>query len=435
MMAGVGRAVAAAAVLGLLGGRAEASGFALREQSAVGQGTSFAGSTARSDDPSFLFFNPAAIGFLEGYQAALVGTLAAPYINVTGGSASRTGALGGSPITGSANGDAGADVVLPAFYATARIAPDWAVGISSTTPWGLVTKYPADSIGRYHALTSSLTTFNIQPTISWRPLPGLVIGAGLQIQYADARLSNAVDFGALIRRPGGADGRATITGTDTSLGFSIGAVYEPIQGTRLGLSYRSAITQNLSGRASFEGVPAPLAGAFPASTRASAQLNLPDSLTFGVSHQLSPNWMILADVGWTNWSRFSDLTVNMAGRSPSVTEERWRDSWMFALGAEWRAQPDLRLRAGVAYDTTPVPDSTRTPRVPDADRFWLSMGGTWTLARNIDLSLAYSHLVMPDASVRLTDSGPNTANFLRGNLNMDYRSQINLLSMQVSFRF
>jgi long-chain fatty acid transport protein len=70
-------AAAMAALLGV-GGEAAASGYALREQSAVGQGSSFAGATARADDPSFLFFNPAALGYLPGYQAAIVGSYIRP---------------------------------------------------------------------------------------------------------------------------------------------------------------------------------------------------------------------------------------------------------------------------------------------------------------------------------------------------------------------
>lgn len=56
-------------------------------------------------------------------------------------------------------------------------------------------RYPADFIGRYHALTSSLRTLNIVPSVSWRPRPNLASGARLQRRYADARLSQAVDFG------------------------------------------------------------------------------------------------------------------------------------------------------------------------------------------------------------------------------------------------
>ena len=111
----LGAAAVAAALLGA-GGEAAASGYLLREQSAVGQGSSFAGATARADDPSFLFFNPAALGWLSGYQAAVVGSYIRPESTVESGAATRTAILGGSPIVGSLGGDAAYDGFVPAVY-------------------------------------------------------------------------------------------------------------------------------------------------------------------------------------------------------------------------------------------------------------------------------------------------------------------------------
>ena len=83
-----------------------ASGYALREQSALGQGASFAGIIARGDDPSVLFFNPASMAWLDGTQASFVGSLLIPDASVASARGSRASALGGSPIAGRRGGDA-----------------------------------------------------------------------------------------------------------------------------------------------------------------------------------------------------------------------------------------------------------------------------------------------------------------------------------------
>ncbi|WP_425449969.1 OmpP1/FadL family transporter [Virgifigura deserti] len=57
-----------------------------------------------------------------------------------------------------------------------------------------------------------------------------------------------------------------------------------------------------------------------------------------------------------------------------LTTTDWNDSWFFALSATWRPAPVWTLRAGVAFDQSPVPDRTRDPRIPDADHQWLSLG-------------------------------------------------------------
>ncbi len=71
----------------------------------------------------------------------------------------------------------------------------FALGVNA--PFGLETDYNDGWVGRYHALQTQLSTLNVNPTIAFEPIPGLSFGAGLQLQYADAKLSNAVDFGTI----------------------------------------------------------------------------------------------------------------------------------------------------------------------------------------------------------------------------------------------
>lgn len=430
----------------LAGGEAAASGYALREQSAVGQGAAFAGSAARGDDPSMLFFNPASMAWLPGIQAAIVGSGIWPDSEAHSGAASRNALLGGSAITGSLGGNASHSAFLPALYGTAAAGEQWRLGLSVTMPWGLVTKYPNDFIGRYHALTSSLRSIDIAPAVSWKPLPNLAVGAALVIQYADARLSNAVDFGAIgalsgLGRfgllPGTRDGRATVSGDDTAVGWQLGAQWEPLAGTRLGISFRSAVFHDLRGDATFQGVPVPL-NLSPqfANTGARAKLTTPEVLSLGISHRLNERWTLLGGADWTNWSRLRDLIVQFDnGRAPSVTEERWKDSWFLSLGTEYRATDALTLRAGFAYDQTPVRTETRTPRIPDADRYWLSIGASYQIMRNVTLSAGYTHIFANDAKVSLQDPGPGGSNLLRGNLDLNYRASVDILAVQARVAF
>lgn len=437
-----------AAGLGLgtlaLAGTAGATGYELREQSALGQGASFAGAAARNDDPSMIFFNPAAMSGLRGIQGSLVGSGIFPSGEAVSGTATRNAALGGSRIQGSLGGDIALDAFVPATYATMELAPDWRFGLGVTSPWGLVTKSPADSIARYHALTSSLRTINVTPAVSWQVLPNLAIGAGLQIQYASARLSSGVDYGAIgaAQRipgfvPGARDGSSVVTGTDTAVGWQIGAQWEPLAGTRLGAAFRSAMFHELTGDAKFEGVPFPLSlSPNFANTGGRAKLVTPETATFGLSQRIDERWTLLAGLQWTNWSRFQELVISFDnGRAPSVTEEKWRDSVFVSLGGEYRWNEELTLRAGFAYDQTPVRDADRTPRIPDNDRYWLSFGASYQIHRNVTLSAAYTHIFESDATVNLQDPGPNNTNLFRGNLNSTYQASVDIVTAQLRFAF
>ena len=172
------------------------------------------------------------------------------------------------------------------------------------------------------------------------------------------------------------------------------------------------------------------------SFRPRAKLTTPESLTFGASQGIGKGWTLLAGAEWTNWSRFHDLVVRFDnGRPPSITQERWHDTWFLSAGAEYRATEALTLRAGAAWDNTPVREETRTPRVPDSDRYWLSIGASWQAMRDLTLSAAYTHIFADKGRIRLRDTGPAGSDFLRGSLDATYSASVDILSVQVSFAF
>jgi long-chain fatty acid transport protein len=424
-------------------GEAGATGFELREQSSVGQGASFAGVAARADDPSMLFFNPAAMGGLSGYQAAVVGTLILPNATATSAYGNYNALVGGAPIQGSTGGNAGLTGFVPAGYLTAEILPTVRLGLSLSAPWGLVTKNENDAVSRYYALTSSLKVVDIAPAISWQPVPTISLGASLIVQRADARLSSAVDYGSIgaVRglpfRPGSADGRTTISGDDTSLGWQIGGQWEPIPGTRLGAAYRSQIVHNINGSALVQGVPFPLSlSPTLQSGAATAKLATPATATFGLSQRIDDRWTGLLGLEWTNWTSFKNQTVYFAnGAPPSITQENWKNTLFFSAGAEYRWNEKLSLRGGVAWDQTPVPEGFRTPRIPDNSRVWLSIGASYAVTQKMILTAAYSHLFARDATVNLSDPGPANTNLFRGNVVANYRLNANILSAQLRMIF
>jgi long-chain fatty acid transport protein len=414
-------------------GEAQASGYALLEQSTEAQGASYAGSGARADDPSTLFYNPAGMTRLPGYQVSLSGAFILPQAVLESGTSYAGGTTGR---------DAGENVLLPSLYATAQIAPDWHVGLAITSPFGLATKYDAASIARYYAQTTSLTTINIAPSVAWQPLPVLSVAAALRVEVADARLSQAVDFGSVVNGfipgyPGYAPGRiandglATVKGNDAAVGWQVGLLYQPAPGTRLGFDYRSAIYHKLSGSMAFgnvpQGLPLPLQQALSATFAggpATAKLVTPDTLSLSVAQDIGPV-TLLGGVDYTLWSHFKTLMVNYTGPAFDI-QENWRDTVMLSAGADWHVAADWTLRGGFAFDETPTRDANRTPRIPDANRYWLSVGATWKPIPRLALSAAYSHIFVDNSTVNLTSNGSLSAGF---------NNQIDILSAEATLSF
>lgn len=440
-----GAVLAAAAVLAWAGDGL-AAGYALREQSPSAQGNAYAGATAGGDELSLMFFNPAALGGIDKAQLQAVTTAVLPrseLSNAAGSTIVRT------PIGGTGhNSDIAADAVLPAFYAAAPLPGRVTLGVGVNVPFGLETNYPDEWVGRYHAVKSELKTVNINPAIAWRATDWLSLGGGFQAQYADGTLTNAIDFGTIGTAAGvpGAipaqqDGFSRLHGDDWAYGWNAGLIVEPLAGTRVGVAYRSEIKHTLRGEVDFVGDDDGIAnilrrgtGAFT-NTNASLDLTTPASLSIGLHQDLTPKLALLAEAQWTDWSVFDQLTVKFdnPNQPDNVTEEEWHDAWFFALGTTYAATDELTLRAGVALDQSPVDDKYRTPRIPDENRYWLSVGAGWKPAAWLDLDAALTYIWLKDSDVDL--KAADQGNTFRGNLQADYDSDIVLVGLSARIRF
>lgn len=423
--------IAAGTVVSVVGshGPAGAAGFAIREQSGSFQGLSFAGVAAGGADISTMYFNPATLALHEGFAAHASLSYVLPTAEFQLDEATD-GA--GVPTGGGSGGDIAADALVPAAYVMGSRG-DLRFGLGLTAPFGLTTDQPDDWAGRYFATESELTTININPAVAYRLTDGISIGAGFVAQYADATLANAVDLRAVAAppgaAPGAADGIAEVEGDDWDFGFTLGALIEPIEGTRLGVGYRSRINHSLTGdfELTFDGAVQRRAGG-------RAALSTPDVASLGVRQRLSDEFDLLGTVEWTNWSSFDTLKVTFDdGSEPSTTSENWSDSWFFALGVEWRPLDGLTLQAGAAYDQSPIDDSLRTPRIPGNDRTWLSLGGAWAPTGWLRVGAAYSRIFVEDGDIDLSDGQSLSGG--QGTLKGRYENGINIVTLSGTLRF
>lgn len=413
-----------------------ASGFAIIEQSVPGLGNAFAGSAATAEDASTIFFNPAGLTYLQGNSFSGATYSIAPTIRFTNqGSSLATGA----PLLGSDGGEAGNNALVPNLYAAWSLSDRIKVGLGVGSPFALATEYNRDWVGRYQGVKSKLTTININPAIAARLTDNLSIGAGVNLQYAKAELSNAIDFGLIGRSvglptlPQRADGFVEVEGEDWSWGYNLGVLYAPSANTRIGLAYRSQVTHNLEGDADFS-VPTSLAGLTRTGrftdSDASAKLKLPDTLSLSAYQRLSSKVAIVGDVTWTNWSRFKELRVEFDNpvQPDAVQPENWRDTYRFSLGVNYAVNDTLTLRAGVAYDQSPVKEEFRTVRVPDSNRTWLAVGASYRPSDSLKIDLGYAHIITDRASI-------DQSNLTEGRVKGEYNNHVDVVGVQVNWSF
>ena len=74
----------------------------------------------------------------------------------------------------------------------------------------------------------------------------------------------------------------------------------------------------------------------------------------------------------------------------------WHDSWFYSLGGEFALNDTFTLRAGIARDESPVARAHRTPRMPDQDRNWYSLGLSWNVSDSLELNASYVRLELAD---------------------------------------
>ena len=94
----------------------------------------------------------------------------------------------------------------------------------------------------------------------------------------------------------------------------------------------------------------------------------------------------------TDWHSLQNVTIDFANpvQADSVEQFGWDDTMFYSLGAEFALSDSFTLRAGVARDETPTNDDDRTPRLPDANRDWFSIGLTWMASEALEVNAGYT---------------------------------------------
>ncbi len=427
-----------------------ASGIALIDNSTKLQGNSYAGAAAVAEDASTVYFNPAGMMKIEGREVmSNIQLITSKTEFKNSGSTTVTTA----PLTGGNGGQAGSTSALYALFFVHNLG-DLAYGLGINSPFGTTTEYDSNWVGRYYSIDSTLITTNINPSIAYQVTDKISIGGGINVQYIDAEVSNAIDFGTLddigafagSGIPANAlgltaqqdDGLMELKGDDWSFGYNAGLLTDITDNTRIGLSYRSEIKHTIEGDADFT-VPAAVeatlvpAGQF-ADTDAEAEVVMPASVSLSVNHDINEQWSIMADMTWTEWSSMPELRFDYdSNQADGVNTLNWEDSYRYSMGITYRTNEKLTLRIGAALDESPVPgDSDRSPRIPDEDRIWASLGGSYKFTNNLTGDLAYSHLFVDDPVIRKTATGEDLS---RGALNGEYKSSADNVSAQINYRF
>lgn len=420
MRPGIGKAVLVGSLAACVSGGAAAAGFQLLEQNASGIGNAYAGSAAVAENASTVFFNPAGMTRLQAREYSLGLTSVEPSFRFEN-NGSTVPNVGPVSLSGS-GGDGGSLAYIPNAYLSWALNQDLYLGLGLSGPFGLMTEYGNTWLGAAQSIKFDIKTYNLNPSVAWRVNERVSLGFGLNLMRMEVEYLKR--YAATPRVPATArNPMATLTADDDAWGWNAGLLVDVTPQTRVGFSYRSKVKQKLDGKLSVAGVT---------SFGAKADLELPDTAILSVVHRLNPDWELLGDISWTGWSSVPkvDILNKSSGALVQRLDTAFDDSVRIAVGANWRVNDAWKLKFGVAYDSTPVPDPEhRLVSLPDSNRIWLAAGAQWKPARNatLDIGAAYLHVTNTDIDAVSASTGTT----VKGS----YDSFVKLLGIQYSQAF
>ncbi len=135
-----------------------------------------------------------------------------------------------------------------------------------------------------------------------------------------------------------------------------------------------------------------------------AKLKLPQSIGLGMSYVAAQKVRLAVDVEWINWTNaFDVMSLSLSnGVNPNINRMmgitgnfsidfpmNWKDSYCSRVGGEYDVNPSLTLRAGYAYGSNPVPETTVFPVFPAIVENEVTIGGSYAISQPLVIHIAY----------------------------------------------
>lgn len=350
-------------------------GFALYEGSA--RGNALGGSViAKADDPSAIFFNPAGITQLPGTQMAMGASVIMPSTHVT---TEQWGNRDDSKLEWNY-------FVPPYAYVTYQKSDRLWLGLGFFARFGLGTEFQDENWpGRQNSYNAFVRVVELNPNAAWKVNDKLSVSVGVSLARMDLKLESKAPL---------FDYDTSLKGNGMGVGYNFGVHYKLLDWIKLGLSYRSKMRINLSGRSDF--IRPDWAGRLFKDGAIDSHVTLPDEFMMGSNFQVLDNLSIELSAIYTRWSTFDQMSIkfdnDVAGMGRVTKAKDWRDVWRYQIGIEYNVTQWWDLRIGYVFDNGPIPRHTVDYLVPSNDRqlYCVGTGFKW---RAWTLDLSYTYLI------------------------------------------
>jgi long-chain fatty acid transport protein len=369
------------AVTGLIlltaSGSALASGYRIPEQS-VNSTARAGGYVAHTPGADATYFNPANMVWLDDRGHVEVD---ATWIHLSGIEYTdrRTPLYSGQSEE--------EDFLMPTLFA---VSPDYnrlRVGFSLTAPAGLSKRW-MNPFPRTFAEEFTLKVFDLNPTLAYKISDKISLGGGVRAVFAEGKVKSAGMVAS------GVTASRDMEGDTWEAGYNLALTVRPVDKLNLSLTYRSEVDLGIDGNATLRTSAG--SGIYTGDT--GVEIPLPAVLAVAASYTLFDQLTVELEWDRTFWSDYEylDFTYPAPLANPvlfmafdSAKPKHWEDSEAWRLSASYDMKNGFTLMAGLAYDETPVPESTLGFELPDSDAIIYSLGLRYQVNKDLEVGAAY----------------------------------------------
>jgi long-chain fatty acid transport protein len=310
------------------------------------------------------------------------------------------------------------------------VTPAFKLGFWNGSYIGGAAQYEDNWSGRYYTQKIEFLTLGAGINGAYRVNDWLSIGGGPFALYGD--LEQRMALNNLV----GQDGRLKFEDDEFGFGGMAGLMLEPIEGTRVGVSYISPVKLDFEDRPSTKN----LGPVFQLlkdnrqlfTRRLDLGLTVPQQVMVSAYHPLNDRIAVMGNLVWQDWSAFGkpDISVANTNVSNETVNLNYDDTWGFALGAQYAFADGWLWSFGGGYDSSPVSKSERSPVLPMDEQFRIGTGVQYSLNDSITVGAAYEYMNGGDNNIDV-ERGP-----LAGRLEGDYQSfDFHFFALNLIWRF
>ena len=380
---------------------ARASGLLLYETGAPDLGTASAGRAAMAADASTVAANPAGMTLLDRTQLLGAAGALLPFTNFDLAPQTRTSGGGG--------GNAGVFTPIGGFFYVYKLTDRTSLGMASYSDFGLSGNYGKPWAGRYYVTRESILTFKANPNVAYRVNDWLSVGAGFSFSVGRLLFQSKVNntILAILPRP---DGGLGLESWDEAFGGNVGVLVTPTKNLRVGLTYQSPEDYKFGFRPHLTNLN-PLFSFLRrkiGGVKTNIPMEVPQQVMLSGLYNVTPNWSLMGNVGWQNWSAFSEFPIGISARKQRTVEVNlhFSDTCQIAIGQQLHFGERWLWSAGFAYDSSTVSKANRVPVLPVDRQLRYGTGIQYEINRNVTAGAAWEFM----------DAGPGPYSARRGPL-------------------